>query len=70
MESLYLIIPLSGLVVIGIALAIVWAVRSGQFEDLDGPPNRILFDDDRPAALKQAGEPTASSKDKENTIDV
>ncbi len=24
----------------------LWALRSGQFEDLDGAANRILFDDD------------------------
>ena len=25
--------------------AFVWAVRTGQFDDLDTPPQRILFDD-------------------------
>ena len=25
----------------------MWALRSGQFEDLDGAAQRILFDDDR-----------------------
>ncbi len=27
-------------------IAFLWALRSGQFEDLDGAANRILFDDD------------------------
>jgi len=27
-------------------LAFLWALRSGQFEDLDGAAERILFDDD------------------------
>lgn len=32
----------------GLALAgFLWALRSGQYEDLDGAATRILFDDDR-----------------------
>ncbi len=27
-------------------LAFLWALRSGQFDDLDGAAQRILFDDD------------------------
>jgi len=27
-------------------IAFLWALRSGQFEDLDGAASRILFDDD------------------------
>ena len=27
-------------------VAFLWALRSGQFEDLDGAAERILFDDD------------------------
>lgn len=35
-------------------LAFLWALKSGQFEDLDGAANRILFDDDpRPAEPPQ-----------------
>ena len=31
-------------------MAFLWALKSGQFEDLDGAAHRILFDDDdRPA---------------------
>jgi cbb3-type cytochrome oxidase maturation protein len=29
-------------------VAFLWALRSGQFEDLDGAANRILFDDEEP----------------------
>lgn len=46
MNMLYLIVPISVLL---LALAIgvfLWAVRSGQYEDLDGPSVRILLDDD------------------------
>jgi len=35
------------LLVLGIAVwAFFWAVRSGQFEDLDSPAWRVLLDDD------------------------
>jgi cbb3-type cytochrome oxidase maturation protein len=27
-------------------MAFLWALRSGQFDDLDGAAERILFDDD------------------------
>lgn len=45
MESLYFLIPLS-LVVVALGVAIFfWAVNSGQYDDLDGDAERILFDD-------------------------
>lgn len=47
MESVYLLIPVSVLLVFGIALAFWWSVRSGQFDDLEGPGFRILMDDEK-----------------------
>ncbi len=48
MNILYLLIPVS-LIVVGVAIwAFVWALRSGQFDDLEGPAHRILMDDDDP----------------------
>lgn len=50
MESVYLLIPVSVILVFGIAFAFWWSVRSGQFDDLEGPAFKILMDDDaRPA---------------------
>ncbi len=46
MESLYLLIPMSLVVVGVIVLILYWAVKSGQFEDLEGPGHSILMDDD------------------------
>jgi cbb3-type cytochrome oxidase maturation protein len=48
MEILYLLIPLALLLVAAIAGVLVWAVKSGQFDDLEGPAHRILMDDDAP----------------------
>ena len=46
MSSLYLIIPIVIVLVLIAAGLFMWAVRSGQFEDLEGPAHRILLDDD------------------------
>jgi cbb3-type cytochrome oxidase maturation protein len=46
MESLYLLIPMSLVVVAVIVLILYWAVKGGQFEDLEGPGHSILMDDD------------------------
>ncbi len=46
MESLYLLIPLS-VVLVFVALWVFFkAMDSGQFDDLEGPAMRILQDDD------------------------
>lgn len=47
MESLYLLIPVSVVLVFAIAVGFWWSVRSGQFDDLEGPGFRILMDDDQ-----------------------
>lgn len=39
---------LSGVFVLLIVLGIFWSIRSGQFDDLEGPAERILMDDDDP----------------------
>ena len=52
MEILYILIPL-GILILGIAIGgFVWAVKSGQFEDMQGPAHRILMDDDDPLIPK------------------
>jgi cbb3-type cytochrome oxidase maturation protein len=45
MDVIFIVLPLAiGLA--GVALAaFYWAVRRGQFDDLDTPPCRILFED-------------------------
>jgi cbb3-type cytochrome oxidase maturation protein len=48
MEIIYLLIPLSLLLVGVIVWIFLWAVRSGQFDDMEGPAHQILMDDDAP----------------------
>ena len=46
MEGLIYLIPVAlFLGLLGLA-AFLWAMRSGQFDDLDGAAERILFDDE------------------------
>ena len=53
MIILYLILPLA-LVFAGAAVAaFAWTVRSGQLDDVETPPRRILFDDE-PARFARA----------------
>lgn len=48
MNIIFVLIPLA-LVLLALAVwAFFWAVRHEQFDDLDSPATRILFDDDEP----------------------
>lgn len=48
MEVIYSLIP--AMIFLGLAMVVVliWAVRRGQYEDLEGDAHRILHDDDDP----------------------
>ena len=48
MEVIYLLIPISLVLVGAMVWAFLWAVRSGQFEDLEKAGHQILMDDDDP----------------------
>lgn len=63
MESIYLLIPVSVLLVFGIAIAFWWSVRSGQFDDLEGPGFRVLMDDQPPPPGVAHREPDEANAD-------
>ena len=42
------LLALSGIFVLLIVAGVFWSIRSGQFDDLEGPAQRILMDDDDP----------------------
>jgi len=48
MESLYLLVPLSVVLVLVIGLVFWRALEGGQFDDLERPAHDVLADDDRP----------------------
>jgi cbb3-type cytochrome oxidase maturation protein len=43
---IYFLLPLAGLLVAAAVVAFYLAAKAGQFDDLDTPPLRILFDDE------------------------
>jgi cbb3-type cytochrome oxidase maturation protein len=47
MSVLYLLVPLAVMVLAISLWAFFWAVRAGQFDDLDRPAVQILLDDER-----------------------
>jgi cbb3-type cytochrome oxidase maturation protein len=59
MESLYLLIPLSVVLVFGILLVFAWSLGNGQFDDLEAQGRRVVDDDDSP----QSEAATSTSKD-------
>ncbi len=42
------LILLSGVFVLLIGIGVFWSIKNGQFDDLEGPAERILMDDDDP----------------------
>ena len=51
MDVIYSLIPgmmFFGLIMVGV---LIWAVRKGQYEDMEGNASRILLDDDEDAML-------------------
>lgn len=51
METIFVLLPLA-LLIAAIAVGLfIWAARTGQFDDLDTPAMRILFDDENENAL-------------------
>ncbi len=47
MEALFLLIPISLIILAVIVGALLWSIKSGQFDDLEGPAQRILMEEDR-----------------------
>jgi cbb3-type cytochrome oxidase maturation protein len=47
MEVTFVLVAITMVLVLAITVVLLWAVRSGQFEDLEGPAWRVVMDDDR-----------------------
>ena len=55
METIFVLLPLA-LLIAAIAVGFfIWAARTGQFDDLDTPAVRILFDDEEPRPTAASG---------------
>jgi len=60
-ETIFVLLPLA-LLIAAIAVGLfIWAARTGQFDDLDTPAVRMLFDDEEPRHVPQAAEKTDDS---------
>lgn len=61
MEVIYGLIP--GMLFLGLVsvVLLIWAVKKGQYEDMEGDANRILMDDDDP--LLPNNQKTQTKKD-------
>ncbi len=78
MQIVMVLVPLMLiLVAVGIAL-FAWAVKNGQYDDVEGPAHRILYDDDKDMIPREARtdkpeqegaepEPDTGEEDQDNT---
>lgn len=70
MEILYLLIPLAVIFLVIAVGFFLWTIRSGQYDDMEGPAYRILMDDDDPMIPGRrppapgAGQPTTPADDR------
>ena len=57
MDVIYTLIP--GMMIFGLIMVaiLIWAVRKGQYEDMEGNSGRILMDDDEDALLYNDAKP-------------
>jgi cbb3-type cytochrome oxidase maturation protein len=62
MEILYLLIPISVVLVFLIGIAFWWSLRNGQFDDMEGPGYRVLMDDDK--ARDESAKPAVGLRDR------
>ena len=69
MNAVFLLLPLA-LLIAGVMLALfIWAVRSGQFDDLETPAMRVLFDDTTPKKKKPAEAEIAGEAEPDSPLD-
>jgi len=61
-STLIFLLGLTGVFLLLIGLGIFWAIKSGQFEDMEGPSQRILMDDDDPLLPRRQAEAVALKK--------
>jgi len=63
MDIIFLLIPLALVLVVIMVWVFMWAVRSDQFDDLEGPAHRILMDEDEPKIERKDKQEESTDKD-------
>lgn len=62
MNTIYLLLPVALLLGLVGLILMIWAVRNGQFDDLEGPAHRMLYDDDQSMIPKKPDDKTPSQE--------
>lgn len=76
LSSLLFLLGLTIVFVVLAAIGILWAIKSGQYDDMEGPAQRILMDDDDPmipfnrSKQNSAQEKVLKDAPKQNKIDT
>jgi cbb3-type cytochrome oxidase maturation protein len=55
MSIIYILLPLALLLSFGFLAAFIWSVKDGQFDELDSPSYRLLFDSPTQKGKDHAG---------------
>ena len=66
MDIIYWLIPLTIIILVIAVMIFFWAVKNGQFNDLDSPAVNILLDDDTPKPIRTNQAKSDSEKEKQN----
>ncbi|MCI5065738.1 cbb3-type cytochrome oxidase assembly protein CcoS [bacterium] len=67
MEIIFVLLPLSLVIGFVAIIGYFWAVRSGQFDDLETPSLRMLVDEEEGEGSRQKTAPPISRGDSEAT---
>ena len=70
MDILYLLVPLSVVLVFLIGAVFWWALRSGQFDDLEGPGFKVLLDDDTPPRISDPDASKSGAAERNGPFDL
>jgi cbb3-type cytochrome oxidase maturation protein len=67
MSLIFIVLPIALAVAAAAVIAYLWAARSGQFDDLETPRHRILWEEEDAAAREngsdEAEEPTSRNRE-------
>ena len=69
MSMIYVLIPLAVVLIAAAVWALVWAIRTGQFDDLDAQGWSVVLDDDEKPPESARAEPAGDLEEGEVTFD-
>lgn len=69
MDIIFVLVPLSILLIALAVTILFWAIKNGQFEDMDSPAHKILFDDDEHMPTQPSNDKTSDEKNTQTPSD-